>query len=56
MSNDKEIKETLREAFNAAEELRIALDGQPEHIALADRVLMLVHMASHEAHSGCCKN
>ena len=50
---NNDIKKLLKEAHTAAEDLRIALDKQPEHIALADRVLFLIHLASHEAHSSC---
>jgi len=50
MKTDKDLKELLRDAHAAAEELRCALNDHPDFVNQVDTVLMLVHMASHQAH------
>ena len=55
MINDKKnLKEILRDTHIAAEDLRCALNDQPDFISQADKVLMLVHVASHYTHSKTC--
>ena len=48
------LRELLREAHKAAEDLRCALNEQPEMIPMADRVLMLTQLASFQAHDPIC--
>ena len=46
METNLSIEELLREAFNAATDLRCELDGHPQFVKQADEVLSLVQMAA----------
>jgi hypothetical protein len=48
-------KQILKEAHLAAEELRCSLNDHPHFTTLANKVLMLIHLASHHAHGHTCQ-